>query len=58
MNTNNCVKWRRLIVPKQVEQINDYSFIDTSQKNKIYQKSQRDYIRYNYHIMLLLVTAR
>jgi len=24
MNTNNDVKWRRFIVPKKVEQINDY----------------------------------
>jgi len=24
MNTNNGVKWRRFIVPKKVEQINDY----------------------------------
>jgi len=29
MNTNNGVKWRRLIVPKKVEQIKDYIFIDT-----------------------------
>jgi len=29
MNTNNGVKWRRFIVPKKVEQINDH--IDTSQ---------------------------
>jgi len=31
MNTNNVVKWRRFIVPKKVEQINDHVFIDTSQ---------------------------
>jgi len=32
MNTNNDqVKWRRFIVPKKVEQINDRLFIDTSQ---------------------------
>jgi len=33
MNTNNGVKWRRFIVPKKVEQINDLLFIDTSQNN-------------------------
>jgi len=27
MNTNNGVKWRRFIVPKKVEQINDYLLI-------------------------------
>jgi len=26
MNTNNDVKWRRFIVPKKVEQINDHLF--------------------------------
>jgi len=31
MNTNNDVKWRKFIVPKKVEQINDHLFIDTSQ---------------------------
>jgi len=29
LNTNNDVKWRRFIVPKKVEQINDHLFIDT-----------------------------
>jgi len=29
VNTNNGVKWRRFIVPKNVEQINDHLFIDT-----------------------------
>jgi len=29
MNTNNGVKSKRFIVPKKVEQINDYLFIDT-----------------------------
>jgi len=29
MNTNNGVKWRRFIVPKKVEKINDYVFIGT-----------------------------
>jgi len=29
MNTNNGVNWRRFIVPKKVEQVNDYLFIDT-----------------------------
>jgi len=35
MNTNNCVKWRRFIVPKKVEQINDYLFIDTYKSNNV-----------------------
>jgi len=30
VNTNNGMKWRRFIVPKKIEQINDYSFIDTT----------------------------
>jgi len=29
MNTNNGVKWRRFIVPKTFEQINDHLSIDT-----------------------------
>jgi len=29
------VKWRRFIVPKKVEQINDYLFIDINKSNKI-----------------------
>jgi len=35
MNTNNGVKWRRFIVPKKVEQINDHLFIDTCKSNNI-----------------------
>jgi len=35
MNTNNGVKWRRLIVPQNVQQINNYLFIDTNKSNKI-----------------------
>jgi len=35
MNTNNGVKWRRFIVPKNVEQINDHLFIDTKKSNDI-----------------------
>jgi len=35
LNTNNGVNWRRFIVPKKVEQLNDYSFIDTYKPNKI-----------------------
>jgi len=31
MNTNKEVEWRRFIVPKKVEQINDHLFIDTLQ---------------------------
>jgi len=29
------VKWRRFIVPKKVEQINDHLFIDTYKSNNI-----------------------
>jgi len=29
MNTNNDVNWRRFIVPRKVEQINDLLVIDT-----------------------------
>jgi len=35
MNTNKEVEWRRFIVPKKVEQINDHSFIDTYKSNNI-----------------------
>jgi len=35
MNTNNSVKWRRFIVSKKVEQINDKLFIDTHKSNNI-----------------------
>jgi len=35
MNTNNGVKWRRFILPKKVEQINDHLFIDTYKSNYI-----------------------
>jgi len=31
VNTNNGAKWRRFIMLKKVEQINDHLFIDTSQ---------------------------
>jgi len=34
MNMNNSVKWRRFIVHKKVEQINDYLFIDTYKELK------------------------
>jgi len=34
MNTNKDVKWRRFIVPKKVEQINDHLFIDTYNKEQ------------------------
>jgi len=33
MNTNKGMKWRRFIVPKKVEQINDHLFIDTYKSN-------------------------
>jgi len=35
VNTKNGVKWRRLIVPKKVEQINDHLFIDAYKSNNI-----------------------
>jgi len=35
MNTNKEVEWRRFIVPKKVEQINDHLFIDTNKSNNI-----------------------
>jgi len=35
MNTNKEVEWRRFIVPKKVEQINDHLFIDTFKSNNI-----------------------
>jgi len=35
LNTNNGVKWRRFIVPKKVEQINDHLIIDTNKSNNI-----------------------
>jgi len=35
MNTNKEVEWRRFIVPKIVEQINDHLFIDTYKSNNI-----------------------
>jgi len=35
MKTNYDVKWRKFIVPKKVEQINDHLFIDTHKSNNI-----------------------
>jgi len=35
MNTNNGVKWRRFIVLKKLEQIDDHLFIDTYKSNNI-----------------------
>jgi len=35
MNTNKEVEWRRFIVPKKVEQINDHLFIDTYKSNNM-----------------------
>jgi len=35
MNTNKEVEWRRFIVPKKVEEINDHLFIDTYKSNNI-----------------------
>jgi len=35
MNTNKEVEWRRFIVPKKVEQINDHLFINTYKSNNI-----------------------
>jgi len=35
MNANNGVIWRRFIVSKKVEQINDHLFTDTYKSNNI-----------------------
>jgi len=35
MNTNKEMEWRRFIVPKKVEQINDHLFIDIYKSNNI-----------------------
>jgi len=35
VNTNNGVNWRRFIVPKKVEQINDHLFIVTYKSKNI-----------------------
>jgi len=35
VNTNNCVKWKKFIMPKKVEQINDHLFIDNYKSNNI-----------------------
>jgi len=35
MNTNSDAKWRRIIVPKKVKQINDHLIIDTYKSNNI-----------------------
>jgi len=35
MNTNKEVEWRKIIVPKKVEQITDHLFIDTYKSNNI-----------------------
>jgi len=35
VNTNNGVKWRRFIIPKKVEQVNDHLFIDTYKSNNM-----------------------
>jgi len=35
MNTNKEVAWRRFIMPKKVEQLNDHLFIDTYKSNNI-----------------------
>jgi len=52
VNTNNGVKWRRFIVPKKVEQINDHLFMDTYKSNNI-KKWSKKYRRYNMHIYTL-----
>jgi len=39
MNTNKEVEWRRFIVPKKVEQINDHLFIDTYKWHEYYGQS-------------------
>jgi len=35
VNANNGVKWKRFIVPKKVEQINDHLLKDTCKSNSI-----------------------
>jgi len=35
MNTYNGVKWRRFIVPKKLNKLNDNLFIDTCKSNNI-----------------------
>jgi len=35
VNTNNGVKWRRFIMPRNFEQINDHLFINTYKSNNI-----------------------
>jgi len=35
VNKTKCVKWRRFIVPKKFEQINDYLIIDHYKSNNI-----------------------
>jgi len=35
VNTKSSVKWMLFVVPKYVEQINGYLFIDTQKSNKI-----------------------
>jgi len=35
MSTNNGVKWTRFIMPKNVEQINYYLFMETYKSNNI-----------------------
>jgi len=35
VNTNNGVKWRRFVVPKKVEKINDHLFIGTYKSNNM-----------------------
>jgi len=35
MNMNKEMEWRRFIVPKKGEQINDHLFIDTYKSNNI-----------------------
>jgi len=35
MNMNNSMNWRRIIVPTQVEHINDNLFMDTYKSNTL-----------------------
>jgi len=49
MNTNYSMKWRRFLVPKKVEQIDDYLFIDTYKSNNI--KIGVNYMTVNYSEM-------
>jgi len=48
MNTNKEVEWRRFIMPKKVEQINDHLFIDNQSKyNPLTTRRKYNQSKYN-----------